>query len=93
MFRQFARITSNLRFAIFSDPKRDSQKKGVQSGNPQSQIRTNQAIRTNLQLDSRELREEQSIHYHNRKKIIRTLQIENPIKTQETISTTEIFPL
>ena len=44
---RFARIASNLRFAIFSPPKRDS------FGNPEM-IRKNQAIRANLRIDSRE---------------------------------------
>ena len=50
---RFARIASkNLRFATFSPPKRDSQK-GVQFESPET-IRENQAIRTNLRIDSRE---------------------------------------
>ena len=53
MCEQFAQIASNLRFANFRPPKRDSQKKGVQFGNPET-IRENQAIRANLQIDSRE---------------------------------------
>ena len=48
----FARIASNLRFAIFRPLKHDSQK-GVQFRNPET-IRENQAIRANLQIDSRE---------------------------------------
>ena len=43
---RFARITSNLRFAIFKSL-------GVQFGNPET-IRENQAIRANLRIDSRE---------------------------------------
>ena len=50
---RFARIASNLRFAIVSPPKRDSQKKGVQFGDIET-IRENQAIRANLRIDSRE---------------------------------------
>ena len=48
-----ARIASNLRFAIFSPPKRGSQKKGAQFGNPEMN-RANQAIRANLRIDSSE---------------------------------------
>ena len=49
------RITSNLRFAICSPTKRDSQKRGpgsCSSGNPET-IRENQAIHANLRIDSR----------------------------------------
>ena len=49
---RFARIASNLRFALFSPPKRNSQKE-VQFGNPGT-IRENQAIRANLRIDSGE---------------------------------------
>ena len=52
MRERFVRIASNLWFAGFSPPKRDSQK-GVQFGNPKT-IRENQAIRANLWIDSRE---------------------------------------
>ena len=38
---------------MISPPKLDSQKEGVQSGNPET-IRGNQGIRTNLRIDSRE---------------------------------------
>ena len=38
---------------LFSPPKRDSQKRGVQFGNPET-IRKNRAIRANLRIDSRE---------------------------------------
>ena len=52
--KRFARIASDLRFAIFSPPKRDSQKKKeVQFGNPET-IRENRVIRANLRIDSRE---------------------------------------
>ena len=51
---RFARIASILRFAMFSPSKRDLQRRGeVQFGNPET-IRENQAIRANLQIDSRE---------------------------------------
>ena len=43
---RFMRIASNLRFAIFSPPKRDLQGKGVQFRNPET-IHENQAIREN----------------------------------------------
>ena len=54
-FERFARIASNLRFAIFSPPPPEARfaKKGVRFGNPET-IRENQAIRSNLQIDSRE---------------------------------------
>ena len=50
---RFARLASNLRFAIFSPVKRNSQKMGVRFGNRET-IRENQAIRANLRIDSRE---------------------------------------
>ena len=50
---RFAQIASKLRFSICSPPKRDSRKKGVQFGNPET-IRENQAMRANLRIDSRE---------------------------------------
>ena len=43
---RFAQIASNLRFAIFSPRKHDSQERGVQFGNPDT-TRENQAIRAN----------------------------------------------
>ena len=47
MIERFARIASNLRFAVFSPSKRDSQNAvRVQFGNPET-IRENQAIRAN----------------------------------------------
>ena len=49
---RFARIASNLRFAIFSHPQLDTQK-GVQFGNPET-IRENQVIFANLRMDSRD---------------------------------------
>ena len=49
-FERFERIASNLRFAILSSPKCDSHKK---KGSAEA-IGANQAIRANLQLDSRE---------------------------------------
>ena len=51
--QRFARIASKLRFAIFSPPNRDSQKRGFSSGTPET-IRENQVIRANLRIDSRE---------------------------------------
>ena len=51
---QFARIASNLRFASFSPPKRNSQKKGlIQFGDPET-IRENQALHANLRIDLHE---------------------------------------
>ena len=54
-FEQFAQknIASNLRFAIVQPPKAGFAKKGLQFGKPET-IRENQAIRANLQIDSRE---------------------------------------
>ena len=52
-FTRFARIASNLRFAIFQVPQSAIRKKGVQFGNPQA-IRAHQAIRANLQINLRE---------------------------------------
>ena len=48
-----ASVGSNLRLTIFGPTKRDSQKKGVWFGKPET-IRENQAIRANLRIDSRE---------------------------------------
>ena len=39
MFERFARITSNLRFAIFSPPKRASQERGFSSGTLKRRLR------------------------------------------------------
>ena len=51
---RFARIASNLRFAIFSPPPPSPiRNKGVRFSNPET-IRENQAIRANLRIDSRE---------------------------------------
>ena len=52
---RFARIASNLRFAIliFFAPRSAIRKKEVQFGNPET-IRENQAIRANLRIYSRE---------------------------------------
>ena len=51
---RFARIASNLRFAIFEPgaPRSAIRKKGVRFGNPRT-IRENLAIRANLRIDSR----------------------------------------
>ena len=47
--KRFARIASNLRFAIFGPPESAIRKKGVRFGNPEK-ILENQAIRANLRI-------------------------------------------